>query len=103
MLADGVAYTVEGRVRDAATKDFISAAVVLLGQRSTTSNSEGVFRFSSVPAHNYELNASADGYVSNSKHLNVTGNIEKGTLADIILTRVLESGRQNLLIANRVM
>ena len=80
---------------DASTNDFISGAVVSLGPRSTTSNSEGVFRFFNVPALYYILNASADGYVSNSKILHVTGNITKGTVADIIITRVLESGRPN--------
>ena len=78
---------------DASTNDFINGAVVFLGQRSTTSDSEGVFWVSNFPALNYILNASADSYVSNSRILHVTGNIMKGTFVDIILNRVLESGK----------
>ena len=89
----GQNYTVEERVGDASTGAFISRAVGFLGHRSTTTNSSGVYRFSNVHDLTYTLNASADSYVSNSKTLHVTGNIKKGTEVDIILTRMLESGK----------
>jgi hypothetical protein len=86
------AYSVSGNVKDATTNRGIPSASVSLGSRSATSNSGGSFSFTGIAAGSHLLSASASGYITNSKNITVTGTIQAGTTADIVLSRVLASG-----------
>ena len=88
-------YSVSGYVREASTTNGISSASVSLGSRSASSSSSGSFIFTGVSSGSYLLSASASGYITNSKTITVTGNIQAGTTANIILSKVLASGKMH--------
>ncbi|XP_062519460.1 fibrillin-1-like, partial [Corticium candelabrum] len=90
-------YTVEGRVIDASDGSAIRTARVFLGNRLKTTNTNGFFSFRNVPGLTFILNASANGYVSNTKEINVTSDIGRG-IADIILVKVLKSGTWKIVV-----
>ena len=62
----------------------------MLGSRFKTTNTNGIFSFRNVT---FILNASANGYVSNTKEITVNSDIKKD-IADIILVKILKSGQK---------
>lgn len=76
-------YSFNGNVRDAYTSELLIGASVriddaggrILGNVSTGLN--GFFRFDRLPAGNYTVSISMEGYESFSERINISGNVQK--------------------------
>jgi len=69
------ATTVSGTVIDATTSTPVPSATVTLGSQTTTTSSAGSYTFSNVQPGSYTITASANGYNSTSKQIQVSGGV----------------------------
>ena len=98
-------YSVEGTVIDASTGKAIPNSLVSLeslasltshGREKTKADKFGQFMFT-VGSGNYTISASKKRYITNTRNVSVSDNIERGTRADIFLSRKLARGKSNLI------
>ena len=82
-----LAASITGRVRDANTNTYLPGATVTLPQlgRTVTTNADGTFTLSGVPAGSHQLQVSYLGYEDVSQAVTVAGNAD--TKADVSIGR----------------
>jgi len=90
---------INGTVRDALTTIGIPGAIVAILNTSipsTITDGSGNYSFSDVPVGDYDVEASATGYVDNTVSLTVQEN--QTVTGDIVLTPTLASGEMRIIL-----
>ena len=89
---------VSGKVRDATTTEGISGATVTIESTvfSDTTDSNGDYSFSNVPAGSYSIKASKTDYVDGTESITVVEG--QTTIKDIILTPSLTEGKMRIIL-----
>jgi len=93
-----VSYGVSGYVKSATTLQPIVNAQVQLGSQTTKADANGLFAFSGVVPAGYSLTASAAGYITTTRKLNVSSDILPGSSADLVLSPRLDPNQYRVVL-----
>jgi hypothetical protein len=94
--------TVEGYIKNAINNQLIKEKTTVELQvgsfKAEVSTSDGIFKFSKVPKGVGTIKAKANNFIESSKTINITGDVAKGSIADILMSPKLDENQYRVVL-----